>query len=84
MSAQEISQFLLDCVHEMIEEQGATVTASMPLVEVGIDSINLINLIVQIEKQYDIFFEDDEMMSGRFNTVEEITSLLTHKLGLAS
>ena len=47
-------------------------------------AINLINLLVKIEKQYDLFFEDDEMMSGRFNTVEEITSLLVEKLGVAS
>ena len=84
MSAQEISQFLLERVHEMIEEQDVTITETTPLAEVGIDSINLINLIVQIEKQYDLFFEDEEMMSGRFNTVEEIASLLAHKLGVAS
>lgn len=49
--------------------------------EAGIDSILLIHLVVQIEAEFNIAFDDDELLLENFRTVAEITNNVTKKLG---
>jgi acyl carrier protein len=79
----EIMRFLLKRAADLIGEAEARqpLSATAPLREIGIDSIHLINLIVQIEQRYEVFFEDDEMTSQRFQTIADIAALLLQKIG---
>ncbi|MFB9327855.1 acyl carrier protein [Paenibacillus aurantiacus] len=55
----------------------------MPIQSIGIDSMQLIHLVVQIETEYDIVFEDDEMLLENFKTIAIIADRIMMKLGVA-
>jgi acyl carrier protein len=79
----EITEFLLAKVKELFQESSSAVaelTSTTHLQDAGIDSIQFINFIVQVEQKYQVFFEDDEMKLSRLQTVDEIATLLLQKL----
>ncbi len=53
-----------------------------PIKEMGMDSVNMVNLIVQIEQHYDIMFEDEELVIDFFSTIELFASSIAEKLGI--
>lgn len=52
--------------------------------EVGINSIKIVNLIVHIELNFDIVFEDEELLTENFTTLRVISEQIKKKLGVAS
>ncbi|MEK0316177.1 acyl carrier protein [Cohnella sp. 56] len=56
---------------------------SAPIQDAGVDSVQLINLVVQIELRYDIVFDDDEMLLENFETVAIMAQHIVRKLGVA-
>jgi len=48
----------------------------------GVDSVKIINLIIQIEQNYDIMFEDDEMLIENFESIDKMTAIILSKLGV--
>ncbi|MGG1516570.1 acyl carrier protein [Paenibacillus oryzisoli] len=53
-----------------------------PIKEMGIDSIKMVNLIVQIEQHFGIAFEDEELVIDFFSTVALFASSILDKLGI--
>lgn len=45
----------------------------------GLDSFAFTQLITDLEKRYDIFFSDEELMSGSFRNIAGIALLITGK-----
>lgn len=54
---------------------------SQNLDEIGMSSMNAIQLIVELETLYNIEFEDSELLFENFNTVEKIIAKVQEKLG---
>lgn len=80
----DIHRFLLDRVADLLSKPGVReeLTVASSLADEGIDSVMLVNLIVQIEQKYEVFFEDDELLAENFMTVEQITKQILEKLSI--
>lgn len=51
--------------------------------DIGMDSVLIINLIVQIELQYEIVFDDDELLTENFATLKVISDQIQSKLSVS-
>lgn len=46
----------------------------------GVDSVRLFDMVVGLEEDFDISFEDDELMLKNFDTVKSIAARVSEKL----
>lgn len=61
----------------------APITEDTHLIEqLGFDSVSLVELIVRIEVEFDIDFDDNEMNVNRFTRYAPLLELITSKLAL--
>lgn len=51
------------------------------LVFYGLDSITAVNLIVDIESEFQIMFDNDDLLIDSFATVEKIVNMIRAKQG---
>ncbi|OAS17720.1 phosphopantetheine-binding protein [Paenibacillus oryzisoli] len=51
--------------------------------EVGMDSVRIIKLIVEIELNLEIAFDDDELLTENFATLMVINKQINQKLGVS-
>lgn len=51
------------------------------LVFYGLDSITAVNLIVDIESEFQIMFDNDDLLIDNFATVEKIVNMIRAKQG---
>ncbi len=52
------------------------------LFQYGIDSLNIMKVILGIEEKYDIVYEDDELNIENFITINAICQTIEEKLGI--
>ncbi|NBI29828.1 acyl carrier protein [Chengkuizengella marina] len=50
------------------------------LAEYGFDSIEMIELIIDLEEKFHILFDDEELLPENFQTINQITRLCMEKL----
>lgn len=51
-----------------------------PLIELGLDSISLIRVILNIEEKFNIIFDDDDLLAENFMDIESFTNYVKTKL----
>ncbi|TXK84584.1 phosphopantetheine-binding protein [Paenibacillus sp. N3.4] len=51
--------------------------------QAGMDSVRIIKLIVEIELNYEIAFDDDELLTENFATLKVIGEQINQKLGVS-
>ncbi|MBH0357132.1 acyl carrier protein [Bacillus toyonensis] len=61
-------------VKELSQEEDLTM--------VGLDSIKSIELIVELEAEFNIVFEDNELLLDNFKTINLITELVSQKVAV--
>jgi acyl carrier protein len=78
----DISTFIIGKLAEFagVPDLGLHITASSNLQESGMDSIGMVWLIIELEQQYSISFEDEEMLEENFKTIELISMKIIEKL----
>ena len=80
-----------DSINGVLRQKIASLTEN-PLLEqqlekdhfiqnVGMDSLRIMNLVIQLEQHYDIIFDDHELSVSNFETIEVITHKIIQKLG---
>ncbi len=81
---EQIASFLRQKIAELIEYtlSEEQLNDSDPIKDMGMDSVKTINLIIQIEQQFDIAFEDEEMVSDNFFSIRKIVATVLDKLGV--
>ncbi|MFC5468965.1 acyl carrier protein [Cohnella suwonensis] len=52
-----------------------------PIQNSGLDSVMIINLIVSVERRFDILFDDEEMLIENFSSISRITASILGKIG---
>ncbi len=50
------------------------------LFNIGLDSLNIVKLIMGVEEKYEITFEDDEIAAINWKTIKSIENLLKNKI----
>ncbi|PZD96816.1 acyl carrier protein [Paenibacillus sambharensis] len=55
---------------------------SSPLLELGIDSMTFIRLVVEIEEEFSIEIQDEDIVLDNFSYVENITNLVIRYLSV--
>ncbi|MGG4554127.1 acyl carrier protein [Paenibacillus sp. FSL W8-0186] len=56
------------------------ITNQTDLYDIGLDSLNAIQLIVQLEDAFGISIDDDELLYENFNTIPKIVDIVKSKL----
>ncbi|WP_173137113.1 acyl carrier protein [Paenibacillus tritici] len=81
VNEQDIIQFVIDRVAGLTSrpELAEELNGDAPLEDAGVDSVLLVNLMIQIEQQYDIFYEDDELLQENFATARLISQRILAK-----
>lgn len=81
VNEQDIVQFVIDRVADLTSRPELTeeLNGDAPLEDAGVDSVLLVNLMMQIEQQYDIFYEDDELLQENFATARLISQRILAK-----
>lgn len=72
---------IINIIQELCRENISYVNMSDNLFDnLGFDSIKFINLITEIESEFNIIFEDDELDLEKIDTLEKILALVDSKL----
>ncbi|GGF90583.1 acyl carrier protein [Paenibacillus aceti] len=81
-SEQHIHLFLKKAISSLLErpELLEELTADTQLSEIGMDSVMLVNLMVHIEQEYQVFYEDDELLEENFATIGKIGQIINDKV----
>ena len=64
-----------NCNIEQIEDINIDFTA------IGVDSITFINIIVALEQEFDIEFDDEMLLISQYSNVKEFIEYVTNKVG---
>ncbi|KAF0815846.1 MULTISPECIES: phosphopantetheine-binding protein [Cytobacillus] len=51
------------------------------LISVGLDSLNTVSLILDLEEHFDIGFDDNELLTENFSSIEKIATKIIEKTG---
>lgn len=73
----EIRDMILDCMGNDLVSDLEEISDDDELLIIGIDSINLVSLILEIEKKYSIEFDIDEIDMECFKTINNIAKTIT-------
>jgi acyl carrier protein len=86
VNEQDIIQFVIDRVADLTSrpELAEELNGDAPLEDAGVDSVLLVNLMMQIEQQYEIFYEDDELLQENFATARLISQRILAKRAVKS
>lgn len=80
MTTQDRLRTLLDeTVGRQLSTNVRDIDDDTNLFELGLDSIGFINVIMQIEKVFDVVIEQDEMDLEHFNTIRAMATSITSK-----
>lgn len=50
------------------------------LFNLGLDSLNIVKLMIAVEDEYNIVFEDNEIISGNWKNIASIEQLIKNKI----
>ncbi len=48
---------------------------------IGVDSVNFIEIVISLEDEFGIAFEDDELLLQNLNTINKLHNIISDKLG---
>jgi acyl carrier protein len=74
MSQLSIEEVVVKSLHEIIDT--TNVNSKTNLLELGMDSMNFIRLVVQLEDEFDIEIPDEEIFLDNFSDIEKICQLV--------
>jgi acyl carrier protein len=80
----DVIQFLRRTIANLIEDPGFehTLDDDQLLQGAGMDSIRIMNLLVRIETEYEIMFDDDELLLENFESIRVIADRILQKVGI--
>jgi acyl carrier protein len=73
----QVTEEIQELIAELVD--GTEVSPTDDLKELGVDSVLMINLIVQLEQKYGICFDDEELDHSYFSTISTLAELVFHK-----
>lgn len=81
MNTEEIEKKVIETMAEMFEVQPEELSSdTKPLEDLGADSIDIVELIIAFETEYDTTFPDDDIFSAKLDTIGDITKFIEEHL----
>lgn len=75
----DVSHFIVDKIYEVT---GINVISTKEMINnLNVNSLNFIEIVVKIEDEFNIEFEDDKLMFNSFSTIDELISYVKNLLG---
>jgi len=75
----EVSKFVKNGIVGILKTEKKIENTDI-LAEYGFDSIELIELIIDLEEQFHILIDDQELLPENFQTIDQITTLCMEKM----
>lgn len=63
-------------------EQVMSISGDDTLNRIGVDSVNFVEIIINIEDNFNIAFQDDELLLQNLNTLNKLNTIIRQKLGM--
>ena len=79
---QEIKNLLVTEIARFVESTPEAIDTQKPLTEIGIDSLQGLQLIVMLERKYGVQIEESDL--HHFSTVESITTFIEQLVAQAA
>jgi acyl carrier protein len=81
MNAKEIEKKVIEVMAEMFEVQPEELSSdTKPQEDLGADSIDIVDLIIAFETEYDTTFPDDDIFNANLDTIGDITKFIEEHL----
>lgn len=81
MEKKEIKDKLLGIIEEEVPEVDKNaIDTSASLSDDGLDSVSLIKVIVDAEKEFDVVFDDRELALNKYENLNDVVELIEEKL----
>lgn len=71
-----MEQKILEIIRETLEDNGAELNTNSNLQELGLDSANIVEILIECELIFDIDVLDNDLNLDDFNTVEDIINYI--------
>ncbi|MBO9599794.1 MAG: acyl carrier protein [Cohnella sp.] len=69
-------------VFRLDSEQVRKMSADEPLSTIGLDSLNCMEIVVNIEEEFAVAFHDEELLLDNLNTINKLCAMVSKKLEL--
>lgn len=81
MNTEEIEKKVIETMAEMFEVQPEELSSNTkPREDLGADSIDIVELIIAFETEYDTTFPDDDIFEAKLDTIGDITKFIEEHL----
>lgn len=71
---------IIEVIYEVLKLEKVEIDADTDLSEIGLTSISLINVIVELEDRLDFEFNDDDLLLENLNTVRKIEECVENSI----
>ena len=79
---QQILKYLIELFEEYADSDipEKKVTIASPIKEMEMDSVDLIKIILSIEEEFDIEFNDEELLLESIRSIEDMADFIVEKI----
>jgi acyl carrier protein len=77
---ESIGERIIEVLKSVLEIDGAEINENTEMKEFGINSISFIKLIIAVEEEFGIEFDDQDLEYDKFATVASITAYVKEKM----
>ncbi|UJF31362.1 acyl carrier protein [Paenibacillus hexagrammi] len=79
MTTEEKIVEIIAMVFRMEVDRVKRLSGEEPLSQIGLDSINCMEVVVNLEEEFSITFNDEELLLENLNTIQKLLQLVTQK-----
>ncbi|MFH1146845.1 MAG: acyl carrier protein [Pseudomonadota bacterium] len=80
MKPEEIENRLVQCIASITSGDSSTMSTQAPLHDLGIDSLGLVEILVFIEKTFNLRLLESGLARKNFETVQALSQFISKKL----
>jgi acyl carrier protein len=80
MTKKEIEERLIDGISGILSLERSSVDADMPFKELGLDSLGFVEVLVFIEKTFNLNMVETDLTKKDFETLNSLATFLSNKL----
>ncbi|MCP1311562.1 acyl carrier protein [Paenibacillus tyrfis] len=80
MTKSEIKSLIEGILDGVLEQNNQQYDLDQELGQLGLDSMKSVALVIDLEEQFDIIFEDEELLVENFSSLQKIIEIVECKL----